>query len=97
MYKTNSKFTNYINILILLYNDEEVNANNVRKYTTRVTNETDILRNRLNIKIDTVRVNLANGKHYGNYKLVRTKENIEKVEKIILNLSSRVPTKTALV
>ena len=72
-----------INITLnALYEGKVITANNT-PYTTRITNIITILRNQYGIGIITDRVHLKNGKWYGSYRLVRSKENIEKVRLLI--------------
>lgn len=74
----------HITILKCLYLEKDVaTVNGSKDYsTTRVTNPICTLRNQYNIEIETLRVNTSNS-WYGRYKLVRTKENLVKVRKLI--------------
>ncbi len=72
------------NVLKALYEGKEVTATNAIHYgTTRITNEIGILRNVLDIDIITDRVETSNGKWFGSYRLIRTKENIRRTDKIL--------------
>ncbi len=72
-----------------LYEGKEVTASkSLECSTTRITNEISTLRNGLEIDIITDRVETENRKWYGSYRLIRTKENLEKA-KIILGLYSK--------
>ena len=72
-----------------LYERKEVTANKGKECsTTRITNEISTLRNVLGIDIITDRVETENRKWYGSYRLIRTKENLEKV-RVILGLHSK--------
>ena len=72
-----------------LYKSREVTANKGKECsTTRITNEISTLRNVLGIDIITDRVETENRKWYGSYRLIRTKENLEKV-RVILGLHSK--------
>ena len=72
-----------------LYESREVTANKGKECsTTRITNEISTLRNVLGIDIITDRVETENRKWYGSYRLIRTKENLEKV-RVILGLHSK--------
>ena len=67
-----------------LYNGMEVTAaKGLECKTTRITNEISMLRNILEIDINTDRVNTVGGKWYGSYRLVRTRENISKTIAIL--------------
>lgn len=67
-----------------LYEGVEVNASNSLKFgTTRITNEIATLRNEHNIKIETQKVKLDSKKWYGNYKLVRSSENLQNVKRLL--------------
>ena len=71
-----------------LYEGKEVTANRGKECnTTRITNEISTLRNVLGIDIITDRIETKNRKWYGSYRLIRTKENLEKV-RVILGLHS---------
>ena len=62
-----------------LYDGKEVTAKSaIELKTTRVTNEILAIRDQLNIKVNTVRVDLDNGKWYGRYELDRSQENLDK-------------------
>ncbi len=65
-----------------LYEGKVITANNT-PYTTRITNIISVLRNQYGIGIVTDRVNLKNGKWYGSYRLVSSKENLKKVRLLI--------------
>jgi len=71
-----------------LYDGKEVTANkSLECSTTRISNEIGTLRNGLGIDIITDRIETENHKWYGSYRLIRTKENLEKV-RVILGLHS---------
>lgn len=86
----------HITILECLYYDKDVaTVNDTKDYsTTRIANPISKLRNQYNIEIETLRVNTSNS-WYGKYKIIRTKENLAKVRKIINTHSNQKPTKTA--
>ena len=67
-----------------LYESKEVTAGKSMQYgTTRITNEINTLRNALGIDIITDRVETESRKWYGSYRLIRTKENLEKVNVVL--------------
>lgn len=67
-----------------LYEGKEVTANKAKECnTTRITNEISTLRNILEIDIITDRVETKNRKWFGSYRLIRTKDNLEKVRAIL--------------
>ena len=73
-----------ISTLKALYENKKVTANNCMECnTTRITNEISIIRNNLDIEIATDRIATKNNKWYGSYRLVRTKENLLKAQKIL--------------
>lgn len=81
--------TAVLTTLKALYDRKEVTANkSLECDTTRITNEISTLRNVLEVDIITDRIPTKNKKWYGSYRLVRTKDNLEKV-KNLLNLYSK--------
>ena len=73
-----------ITTLKALYEGKEVTANKgFVCNTTRVANEIGTLRRDMGIDILTLRVDTDNGKWYGSYKLVRSKENLRRVREIL--------------
>ena len=73
-----------------LYEGKEVTANSgLECNTTRVSNEIGFLRNTLNIKIATDRVNTDSGKWYGRYRLIRTPDNIARVKEVLEQYQKR--------
>ena len=78
-----------ITTLQSLYDGKEVTASkSIECDTTRISNEISTLRNGLDIDIITDRIDTENGKWYGSYRLIRTKENLEKV-RVLLGLHSK--------
>lgn len=86
-----------------LFDRKEVTANkSIECNSTRITNEISTLRNDLGIDIIMDRIPIKNKKWYGSYRLVNSKENIERVETllelyshIIKNNHKQKPTKKA--
>lgn len=67
-----------------LYEGKEVTAcKGLECSTTRITNEISTLRNILDIDIITDRVETENQKWYGSYRLIRTEENLKKVNVLL--------------
>lgn len=78
-----------INTLDALFTGKEVTASKCLEFnTTRITNEISILRNDLKIDIITDRVNAKDTKWYGSYRLIRSKDNLERVKKILETYSN---------
>jgi len=76
--------TAVITTLKALYEGKEVTANkSLECDTTRITNEISILRNDLGIDIITDRIKTKNKKWYGSYRLIRSDENIQRVQEIL--------------
>ncbi|MGJ0311329.1 hypothetical protein [Aliarcobacter cryaerophilus] len=76
--------TAVITTLKALYESKEVTANkSLECETTRITNEISLLRNDLGIDIITDRVPTKNKKWYGSYRLIRSNENLKRVQEIL--------------
>lgn len=76
--------TAVISTLKALYAGKEVTAYKGSKYkTTRISNEISILRNDLGIDIITDRVKTSSNKWYGSYRLIRSEDNLKRVQKIL--------------
>lgn len=81
-----------------LYNSEVVTVAKQSNYkTTRLTNEISTLRNDFGIDIitDMIRSKYQYHKPYGSYRLNRSKENLEKVRKILAKYSNPKNLKSA--
>ena len=77
-----------ITTLKALYEGKEVTAGkSLECSTTRITNEISSLRNDFGIDIITDRINTDSGKWYGSYRLVRSRENLQKVRELLKKYS----------
>ena len=67
----------------LINNADDITALNGGKYlTTRLSNNIVELRSK-GIAIITERIELANKKHYGRYKLARSKDNLDRAKQLL--------------